>query len=149
MPWNADFFKISFEQTLPWGLDLQKAQGPMFWGVECCRDMIVLPGQWPFWSQEFRTLDFSGTFISVCPPGSCPTALGSEIAFSAQRLPYPQGGWVISASVWIYLLQLTPSLLKPLFPVAPKVSFCPCFLPHHNGLLQLLLPVVHAFHQFS
>lgn len=90
-------FKISFEQTLPWGLDLQKAQGPMFGGVERGRGMIVLPGECPFWPPEFRTLDFSGTF--VCAPGSCSAALGSEIAFSARHLPYPQGGWVISAGV--------------------------------------------------
>ena len=139
-------FKISFEQTLPWGLDLQKAQGPMFGGVERGRGMIVLPGEWPFWSPEFRMLDFSGTF--ACAPGSFRTALGSEIAFSARHLPYPQGGWLISASVWIYLLQLTPSLLKPLFHVAPKASFCP-FPPSYNVLLQLLPPVVHTFHQFS
>ena len=60
-------FKISFELTLPWGLHLQKAQEPVLGGVECDRGMVVLPGEWPSWSQEFGSSGFSGTFISVLP----------------------------------------------------------------------------------
>ena len=141
--------KISFEQTLSWGLDLQKAQEPMLGGVECGRDMTVLPGEWPSWSREFGTLASSGTFISVCPHSSCPTALGSEIAFSAQHLHCPQGGQAVSASVWIYRSQLTLSLLELLFRVAPKVLFCLCFFPHQNVPLQVSPSAVHTFHRFS
>lgn len=117
-----------------------------------CRDMTVLPGEWPSWSREFGTLAFSGTLSRSVLTVAAPLPFGSEISFSAQHLHCPQGkpGGLKGFSKRVNL-PLTVDIVssRTFISCSPKGPFCLCFFPSSNVPLQVLPSAVHTFHRFS